>query len=162
MKFTIYVDADSCPKAVRNQIVSRGKHFALPVVFVANRVVDAGETEGASRDATVAGGFQMIVVPSTEGAADDKIMELAKENDIVVTRDIPLAARLIEKKVTVMNDRGTIFTDENIGEKLSQRNFNLNLLELGLEKKKKSSYGEREFKKFCDCFERVVSQRVLM
>lgn len=162
MKFTIYVDADSCPKIVRKQVVERSSHFCLPVVFVANKEIEGSETVGAGAQSNAVGGFQMIIVPSTEGAADEKIMELANEKDIVVTRDIPLAARLIEKKVTVMNDRGTIFTDENIGEKLSQRNFNLNLVELGLEKKKKSSYGEREFKKFCDCFERVVSQRVLM
>ena len=60
-----------------------------------------------------------------------------------------------------MNDRGTVFTKDNIHERLSERNFNLNLAQLGLSEKNASRYGNRELKKFADCFERKTSQLIV-
>ena len=105
--------------------------------------------------------FKMIICEKKEGAADNFIFENAEKNDIVITRDIPFAERLVEKGIFVMNDRGTVFTKDNIHERLSERNFNLNLAQLGLSEKNASRYGNRELKKFADCFERKTSQLIV-
>ncbi len=150
--FCIWIDADSCPTRVRKFIVSYAEKNQFKVRFVANRKIDIPDNAL----------FEMQVCPKESGAADDFIFDSCIKNDCVVTRDIPFAARLVEKGVTVMNDRGTLFTKENIGEKLSERNFNLNLAQLGLGGGGKSSYGEKEFKKFCDLFDREIQKKIIM
>jgi len=103
----------------------------------------------------------MIVCKQEDQAADDYIFSHCQNNDIVITRDIPFAARLVEKNMLVMNDRGTVFTKENIGERLSERNFMMNLEAIGLGgTKKKSDYGKKEFDRFCRAFDRDFMQKV--
>ncbi len=105
----------------------------------------------------------MIVCQQEAQAADDYIFAHCNKHDIVITRDIPFAARIVEKGNIVMNDRGTLFTKENIGERLSARNFSLNLAELGLaDNKRKSSYSEKDFRKFADCFEQAVQKLLII
>ena len=96
-------------------------------------------------------------------AADDYIAGKVQKHDAVVTRDIPFAARLVERGIVVMNDRGKLFTKENIGERLSERNFSLDLAALGLTGGGgKSSYSQKDFKKFCDCFEREMQKLIII
>lgn len=138
-KFKIWVDADSFPKAARNFAVESSKSNEIPIFFVANHEIK-NQNEYA--------GFEMHVVEKTPGAADDFICENAGQNDIVLTRDLPFASRLVEKKITVMNDRGTKFTKDNIEDRLREREFSLNLSAIGLGGGKENYYGEKELKKF--------------
>lgn len=146
-KFKIWVDADSFPQRARNFAVELAKANGIPVVFAANHEI---------KDSSGWDALEMKIVPKTPGAADDFIFENAAGNDIVLTRDIPFAARLVEKKITVMNDRGVKFTSWNIEDRLAERNFSLNLSEIGLGGGKGNFYGEKEFNKFKLEFEREV------
>ena len=147
--FYIWIDADSCPLLVRNWVIDIAKSKGLNVNFVANREISHPKNDSH---------FKMFVCEKKEGAADDFIFSKANGNDIVVTRDIPFAARLVEKGIFVMNDRGTVFTKDNIAERLGERNFNLNLAQIGLSGSSARHYGSKELKKFADCFERKTSQ----
>ncbi len=146
-KFNVWIDADSCPARARKFILNFCRTKEIPLNFVANREIPVKD-EGPL--------FKMITCPQTKNAADDYITAHAGPNDFVVTRDIPFAARLVEKKISVINDRGTVFTSENIGEKLSERNFNLNMAELGFTGGRKSDYSDKDFKKFSNCFDREI------
>ncbi len=148
---TIWIDADSCPVKVRNHVLSYSASKEIPVAFVANHDIPIVQNPL----------FKMIVVPKEEGSADNYIFENSKENDFVITRDIPFAARLIEKNIPVINDRGTCFTKDNIADKLSERDFNLNLAMLGFGNDKKSNYSEKDFKKFADCFDREITKNLM-
>ena len=159
--FSVWIDADSCPKQVREYVFRYTKKHAVPLYFVANRDIPLPACSGQENAAAPDNNAQMIVCEQTEQAADDYIFSHCADKDIVITRDIPFAARLIEKHVLVMNDRGTVFTKENIGERLSERNFMMNLEAIGLgEKKKKSDYGKKEFDKFCRAFDKDFMQKV--
>lgn len=147
--FTIWIDGDSCPLLVKNFVIDYAKPKELKVTFVANREISIPKNSSI---------FKMIVCEKKDGAADDYIYENIQENDVVITRDIPFAARLVEKKIFVMNDRGTVFTKDNIRERLSERNFNLNLAQIGLVNNSKKTYSQKELKKFADTFNRHVSQ----
>ena len=125
--FSVWIDADSCPRQVREFVFRRTKKHSVPLFFVANR------------DIPLPAGAQMIVCEPAAQAADDDIFAHCNADDIIITRDIPFAARLQEKPVRVINDRGTVFTKENIGERLSERNFMLNLAEIGLGNDRKKS-----------------------
>jgi uncharacterized protein YaiI (UPF0178 family) len=142
----IFVDADSCPKPARDLILRAAARTALPAVFAANRPIP-----GVSGP-----GVMMEVCPTREGAADDRIAELARPGDLVVTRDIPLASRLVETAIPVIDDRGQVYTKENIREKLSLRDFKVGLANSGLGMERIASYGKRELKNFADTLDRLL------
>ncbi len=150
--FRVFVDADSCPIPVKNFIIDFCKAKEISVIFAANHEISIPKNNPL---------FTMVVCPEKDQAADNYITETTKENDMVITRDIPFAARLVEKKIFVMNDRGVSFTKENIGQKLSERNFNMNLAAIGLGGNGGSRYGQKELKKFADTFERHISQLIV-
>ncbi|MDR3334224.1 MAG: DUF188 domain-containing protein [Treponema sp.] len=144
----ILVDADSCPRLVRDAVVRASARTGIQAVFAANHPIPdiAGETA------------VMELCPPGEGAADNRIVELACPGDLVVTRDIPLASRLVEVSIMVLDDRGRTYTQENIRERLSLRNFMVDLAENGLGSTRWTSYGKRELKAFADSFDRILTQ----
>ena len=102
----------------------------------------------------------MIIAETSPDAADNIIVERIQPNDIAITRDIPLASRLVEKQITVINDRGTLFTAENIREKLSIRDFNKTLYENGLISEKNSTFGKKELNLFANCLDREIQKKL--
>src|SRR5437870_3259959 len=105
---TIYVDADACP--VKEEVYRVARRYSMPVKVVANaplRVPADGPVE--------------LIVRAGFGAADDWIAEQSGVGDIVVTADIPLAARCLEKGALVLGPKGHPFTDVGIGEALATR-----------------------------------------
>ena len=100
----------------------------------------------------------MEICPPGADAADDRLVELAEPGDLAICRDIPLAKRLLEKGAAVIDDRGRIFTRENIGELLSMRNFMVGLAENGLGMERSANYGKREFKSFADSLDRLLTK----
>jgi len=145
----ILVDADSCPRAARNLVLRRAAKLKLRTIFAANRFIPgAGDIEGA----------EMEICPNRQNSADDRIVELAEKGDLVITRDIPLAKRLVEKEAAVFDDRGRVFTKENINELFSIRNFTVGLAQDGLEIQRTANYGKKELKKFADSLDRILSR----
>jgi uncharacterized protein YaiI (UPF0178 family) len=142
----IFVDADSCPKPVRDLVQRTAKRTGAGVIFAANRPIPGAETG------------EMRVCPPGSDSADDLIVERAGPGDIVITRDIPLAARLVRTGTAVLDDRGRIYTAENIGERLSLRNFTVGLAENGMDFDREASYGKKELKAFADSFDRLVTR----
>ncbi|MDR2618985.1 MAG: DUF188 domain-containing protein, partial [Treponema sp.] len=126
----ILVDADSCPKQARELILRFSARTGVQAVFAANRPIPGITGEGS-----------MEICPAGEGSADDRIVELARPGDMAVTRDIPLAERLVGAGILVLDDRGSIFTAENIRERRSLRDFMVGLAENGLDAERASSYG---------------------
>ncbi len=136
---------------VRAYLIKYTHKLGLPLFFVANRIIPA---EGAFDN------FKMIVCEETSQAADNRILQDSAEYDIVVTRDIPLAAALLKKNIRVMNDRGILFTNENIERRLKERDLNIQMSGLGLGTRKKSSYGKKEFAEFTKCFDREIHKLI--
>ncbi|HZK19140.1 MAG TPA: DUF188 domain-containing protein [Treponemataceae bacterium] len=148
--FAIWIDADSCPIQVRDVIIRASKRLKIPALFVANRKIPLPSFFLLS----------MIIADSSPDAADDIIVEHCTKKDIVITRDIPLAHRLVEKKNTIINDRGIVYDEENIRERLSLRNFNLELFSLGLVGEKNTSFGKKELQEFSNCFDRELQKKL--
>jgi len=144
----ILVDADSCPRAARDLVQRRAKKLNVRLIFAANRQIPCSE------DA------EMEICPNGENSADNRIVDLAEKNDLVITRDVPLAKRLVEKIVSVMDDRGRVFTADNINEMLSLRNFAVGLAENGLEIVRTANYGKKELKLFADSLDRFLTRNV--
>lgn len=141
----IWIDADSCPTLVRNHTVKTAEKLGIKVYFVANKQIPCEYTS-----------YEMIICGTEKDAADNYIIENASENDLVITRDIVFADRLVEKNIPAINDRGTAFTKENIKDLLSDRNFDFALFEAGVVKRTKDGYSKKDFEKFANCFDRIL------
>ena len=144
---TIWVDADSCPSLVRNHTVKMGNKLGLRVVFAANKKIGC---EAA------AGNYEMAVCGSEKDAADNYIFERCKLGDLVITRDIVFAGRLVERGICTINDRGTEFTPEMIKERLSVSDFDRQLAEMGLIKHYHKGYDKKKFAEFANSFDKVI------
>jgi uncharacterized protein YaiI (UPF0178 family) len=116
----IYVDADACP--VKAETVKVATRHGLSVIFVANSWMQIPRGP-RSRLQVVAEGFD---------AADDWIVERVARADIVVTADIPLASRCLEKGARVLGPAGKPFTEDNIGAALATRELMADLRAYGV------------------------------
>ncbi|MBO5730897.1 MAG: DUF188 domain-containing protein [Treponema sp.] len=154
MLFSIWVDADSCPTDVRELIVRFIVRLKIPCNFVANRQIPLPQYSKKTNLIT------MIITDNSEGSADDFIVSNVEPNDLVITRDIPLAARLIEKKITTINDRGKLFTSESIREDLSIRNFNYQLFTMGIQLDKTNKFNKKNLNDFANCFDREIQKKI--
>jgi uncharacterized protein YaiI (UPF0178 family) len=105
---TIYVDADACP--VKSEVYRVAGRYTVRVAVVANAPLRVP-----------ADPLVELVVRQGFGAADDWIAELAGPGDIVITADIPLAARCLERGARVLGPKGSEFTDNDIGAALAMR-----------------------------------------
>jgi Uncharacterized protein conserved in bacteria len=115
----IYVDADACP--VKEEARRVAERLGLVAVFVSNGGIRP------SRDPMV----RVVIVPAGADAADDWIAEHARANDIVLTADIPLAGRAIDKGCHVLGFTGRAFTPASIGMALAMRDLKRHLRETG-------------------------------
>ncbi|HVS34276.1 MAG TPA: YaiI/YqxD family protein [Gemmataceae bacterium] len=107
---TIYIDADACP--VKDEVYRVARRCALPVKVVANAPLRV------PADARI----ELVVRPGF-GAADDWIAEQAGPGDVVVTADIPLAARCLARAARVLGPKGVPFTENDIGSALGMRDL---------------------------------------
>lgn len=146
----LHIDGDSCPRAVRELAARAGRREGIPVVCYANRRIpfEAGLP------------VEQVLVENTEGAADRALVARAVPGDLAVTRDIPLAAELVEAGIAVLNDRGALYTAENIRERLSVRNFMAGLNAVGLKPESTAQYGKREWDEFARTFDREFMRLV--
>ncbi|MCL1927411.1 MAG: DUF188 domain-containing protein [Treponema sp.] len=144
----LLVDADSCPAPVRELVLRAALRTKIPAIFAANRSIPGIEGDYA----------QMLICSAAEGSADNCLAELAQKGDLAVTRDIPLAERLLKTGAAVLDDRGRIYTAENIREKLSLRNFTVSLAENGYEFERNGIYGKRELKSFANSFDKLLTR----
>jgi uncharacterized protein YaiI (UPF0178 family) len=145
-KPAILVDADACP--VKDEIVKVAERHGLPVTFVANSGLRP------SRDPMI----RNVIVSAGFDAADDWIAENAGLNDIVVTADIPLAARTLEKGALVVGPAGRVFTTESIGAALGMRELNRHLRETGESKGYNAAFTSRDRSFFLQALDRLVRQ----
>jgi len=158
---TIWADADSLQAEVRRLVCARagreaeaaaasGREPRYRAVFIASRMPPIREGPGVEAESVDAG----------PGAADDRIVERACAGDLAVTRDIPLAERLADKGLRVLNDRGDLLTAENARERRSLRDRAAELRALGLapESPRRSAWGPRELKAFADALDRELAK----
>ena len=124
------------------------KKRSIQAIFVANRPIPG----------ILEGGGEMELCGAEPDAADERIILLAEPGDLVITRDIPLASRLVERSILVIDDRGSEYTHENIKVRLGMRNMAVELADNGLAITRIRSYGKKELKSFADSFDRTLTR----
>lgn len=109
----IFVDADACPQTVKQILFKAVARTHRPLILVANQAIFAPQ------DPLI----KTVRVTSGADVADDYIVDHVSAGDLVITADIPLADRVIDKHAVALNPRGEFYTKENIKERLSLRDF---------------------------------------
>lgn len=109
----IWIDADACPAVIKDILYRAAERKQVALILVANQPLRTPASPYI-RSMRVAGGFDV---------ADNKIVELVQPGDLVITADIPLAADVIKKGGYALNPRGDLYTQDNIQERLTLRNF---------------------------------------
>ena len=145
----VWVDADACPGPVKDILFRAAERAKVPVTLVANQWL---RTPGSRyiRALQVQGGYDV---------ADDAIAERAGPGDLVVTQDIPLAARVLEKGAEAINPRGERFTGDNIAERLSMRNFMEELRGAGVQTGGPASFSARDRQAFASQLDGWLARR---
>lgn len=109
----IWVDADACPNVIKEILFRASERTQVPLTLVANQPLRTPSSP-LIRQLQVASGFD---------EADRRIVELVASGDLVITADIPLAAKVIEKGALALNPRGELYTEDNVRERLAMRNL---------------------------------------
>lgn len=148
MSERIWVDADACPRVIKDMLYRVAERAGIEVVLVANQALS---TPGSRyiRSVQVSGGFDV---------ADNYIVAQANPGDLVITADIPLAAELVEKGAGVLSPRGERYTTENIRQKLNMRDFMETMRASGEQTGGPPPLGQADRKAFADQLDRLVAR----
>jgi uncharacterized protein len=119
----IWVDADACPKAIKDILFRAAERRRIPLILVAN----------ASLRIPPSPLIRVLRVPRGFDVADREIVEQVAAGDLVVTADVPLAAAVIARQAHALDPRGVLYTAENVPERLAMRNLMDQLRASGLE-----------------------------
>jgi hypothetical protein len=109
----IWVDADACPKVIKEILYRAVERTAIPMTMVANRKLFIPKSPL----------IDMLEVAAGADVADAEIVTRLQAGDLVITADIPLAADVIAGRAHALNPRGTFYTEANVKQYLSMRNF---------------------------------------
>ncbi len=145
----LWIDADAAPRDVKEIVFRASERLGLATVLVANQRVQLPLGYANLSAVRVDGGPDM---------ADAYIAAESETGDVAVTQDIPLAAILVAKGVIVMDPRGVEFTTENIGERLTVRDFMEGLRGAGVETGGPRGYGVKEKQAFASTLDRVLTR----
>lgn len=141
----IWLDADACP--VKEQVYRVADRYGVPVSVVANAPLRIPPQAG----------IELVVVPGTPDAADDWIAEHAVPGELVLTADIPLAARVVPRGVRCLDFRGGEFTPSRVGDALAARDLNAYLRDLGVGGRGPAPFAPRDRSRFASLLDAAVS-----
>jgi hypothetical protein len=144
----IWVDADACPKVIKEILFRVADRTKTPVTLVANKRCYLPDSAYIT----------FIQVEQGPDIADDEIARMCGAGDLIITADIPLAARAVEKGAHALDPRGTLYDKDNIKQILTMRNFMQDLRGSGIETGGPDSFGQRERQMFANELDKFVAR----
>ncbi len=147
----IWVDADACPKVIKEILFRAAERVQVELLLVANQTIPTPPSS-LIRSIRVAAGFDI---------ADNYIVQHCQPGDLVITADIPLAAEVIDKNASALNPRGELYSPENIRQRLNMRDFMDTLRSSGIDTGGPSAFGQTERQAFANQLDRFLAQHKL-
>ena len=144
----IWIDADACPNAVKDIIFKAAERRQVHTCVVANRDIRVPASQFISK----------IIVGAGLDVADATIVEKAEPGDLVITADIPLAAFIVEKGAVGIDPRGELYSEQNVRERLSVRNWMQEMRGGGLIQGGPATMNNTDTQKFADTFDRTLTK----
>ena len=145
---TIWVDADACPRVIRDILFRAAERCEISVTLVANQSIDLPRSRYV----------RMLRVGSGFDVADNEIARRVAPGDLVVTADIPLAAEVVEKRALALSPRGERFTPDNIRERLNMRDFMDTMRASGVDTGGPAAFSQADRQAFANQLDRLLAR----
>ncbi len=145
----IWVDADACPKVIKEILFRAAERVGVPLTLVANQPVSVPSSR-LIRSIQVGSGFDV---------ADNLIVQRMSAGDLVITADIPLAAEVIGKGGLALNPRGELYTSDNVRERLNMRDFMDTLRSSGIQTGGPPALSQADRQAFANQLDRLLAAR---
>lgn len=142
----IFIDADACP--VKPEVYRVAERYGVKVYVVANAFMNVPRSDLIER----------VIVNEGPDVADNWIVERASANDIVVTADVPLAARAVKKGAVVIGPTGKLFTEDSIGMQLATRDLMSDLRSAGATTRGPSPLSRQDISRFLSVLDLAVTR----
>lgn len=143
--YKIWIDADACPKAVKEILFKTSARLKIELSLVANAYQAIPHSPL----------INLTIVGKKLDEADQYIVDHLQSGELVITADIPLAAKVVEKEAFALNPRGELYTEENIGEILSMRDFMKELRDGGAITGGPSSFSPKDVEYFANALNKL-------
>jgi len=144
----IWVDADACPKVIKEILYRAADRVGMPLTLVANQPLQVPGSRYI-RSIQVAAGFDV---------ADNHIVQQAEAGDLVITADIPLAAEVVAKGCLALNPRGDLYTEDNIRQRLNMRDFMDTLRSSGVDTGGPAALSQADRQAFANQLDRLLAK----
>ena len=144
----IWVDADACPKVIKEILYRAAQRVGVELILVANQGLQVPRSPL----------IRAVQVPSGFDVADNYIAEQVESGDLAVTADIPLAAEVIEKGALALNPRGELYTRDNIRQRLTMRDFMDEMRGSGVMTGGPPPLGQKERQAFANALDRLLAK----
>lgn len=145
---SIWVDADGCPKVIREIIIKAALRTKTLCTLVANHPIPAPNSPW----------IKLLQVSAGFDVADNEIVKRVSESDLVITSDIPLAAEVVGKKARVITPRGEELSKENVGARLNLRDFYDTMRSSGIQSAGPPAMTETDKRQFANQLDRYLAQ----
>jgi uncharacterized protein len=146
----VWVDADACPRAAKELVYRAADRYGIACVFVANSAMNLPKSPHLSLQ-LVGAGFDV---------ADDHIAESVEPGDLVITADIPLAARIVDAGALGIDPRGQLFDEDNVKSRLATRNLLAELRDQGLMGGGPPAYQPKDRANFASALDRTLQKLI--
>ena len=147
----IWVDADACPRPIKEILFRAAERRAIQLTLIANKLLYCPPSKF----------IRAMQVPAGFDVADNKIAQLVEPGDLVITADIPLAADVIARGGHALNPRGELYTKDTIQERLTMRNFMDGLRGSGVDTGGPPSFSQSDRQAFANQLDRFLVKRII-
>lgn len=144
----IWIDADACPVAIREILFRTAERLRIETTLVANQSIAIAKSAFIRR----------VTVRDGADIADDRIVELMQRGDLVITNDIPLASRVVEKEGVAISPRGELFDDKSVHERLAARNLMEQFRSAGFETGGPKPLSQKDVQTFANQLDRSLTR----
>ena len=145
----IFVDADACPKVIKEILYRAAERTKILTTFVANHWLSLPESDY----------FKMKKVGAGFDVADSEIVLQAEPGDLVITADVPLAYEVVKKGCLALNPRGQVYTDNNIQDALATRDLMTQLRDVGTISGGPGVLSKSDRQAFASCLDRIITKK---
>ena len=146
----IWVDADACPKVIKEILYRAANRMKIMVILVSNQYLQTPKSLY----------IDTIQVPGGFDVADEYIISHLNSADLVVTADIPLASAVVENDGFALNPRGDFYDKDNIQQILTMRNFMDELRGSGIETRGPDSFKQSDRQNFANRLDQFLSSQL--
>jgi uncharacterized protein YaiI (UPF0178 family) len=144
----IWVDADACPNVIKEILFRAANRAGVQTTLVANKTLRTPPSKY----------IRMVQVRAGFDEADNYIAQQVGEGDLVITADIPLASEVVNRGGYALNPRGDLYTEDNIRQRLTMRNFMEEMRSSGIDTGGPPTFSQRDRQAFANELDRLLTR----